>query len=120
MEGHINNLYNTTFWALIQIGGLDAKGAEKELAVSSSFSVEVIDRANGMKGSLAADKNEILFSRFKINYNNEPEIYKKGSVVFRDVTPPPPPKPQFLIISSMNSLSPAQRQSPLTKTWPKQ
>ena len=32
--GHINNLYNTTFWALIQMGGLDAKGAEKELAVS--------------------------------------------------------------------------------------
>ena len=40
------------------------------------------------KGSLAADKNEILFSRFKINYNNEPEIYKKGSVVFRDVNNP--------------------------------
>ncbi len=36
---------------------------------------------------MAADKNEILFSRFKINYNNEPEIYKKGSVVFRDVSP---------------------------------
>jgi tRNA(His) guanylyltransferase len=49
------------------MGGVDAKEAEKELA-----------------GSLAADKNEILFSRFKINYNNEPEIYKKGSVVFRD------------------------------------
>ncbi|KAK2625456.1 hypothetical protein QTJ16_004768 [Diplocarpon rosae] len=67
VDCHINNLYNTTFWALIQNGGFDAKGAEKELA-----------------GSLAADKNEILFSRFKINYNNEPEIYKKGSVVFRD------------------------------------
>ncbi|CAI4218658.1 unnamed protein product [Parascedosporium putredinis] len=35
-------------------------------------------------GTLARDKNEILFSRFGINYNNEPEIYKKGSVVFRD------------------------------------
>jgi tRNA(His) guanylyltransferase len=34
---------------------------------------------------LAADKNEILFSRFSINYNNEPEIYRKGSVIFRDV-----------------------------------
>ena len=32
--GHINNLYNTTFWALIQLGGMDAKTAEKELAVS--------------------------------------------------------------------------------------
>lgn len=38
------------------------------------------------QGSVAADKNEILFSRFKINYNNEPEMYKKGSVVFRDVS----------------------------------
>ncbi|KAH9220654.1 tRNAHis guanylyltransferase-like protein Thg1 [Leptodontidium sp. 2 PMI_412] len=67
VDCHINNLYNTTFWALIQNGGFDAKSAEKELA-----------------GSLSADKNEILFSRYKINYNNEPEIYKKGSVVFRD------------------------------------
>ncbi|KAF4461708.1 tRNA(His) guanylyltransferase [Fusarium albosuccineum] len=67
MAGHINNLYNTTFWSLIQLGGLDNKEAEKTLA-----------------GTLAADKNEILFSRFSINYNNEPEIFKKGSVIFRD------------------------------------
>ncbi|KHN96805.1 tRNAHis guanylyltransferase [Metarhizium album ARSEF 1941] len=65
--GHINNLYNTAFWSLVQLGGLDNQNAEKTLA-----------------GTLAADKNEILFSRFHINYNNEPEIYKKGSVVFRD------------------------------------
>jgi tRNA(His) 5'-end guanylyltransferase len=32
-KGHINNLYNTTFWALIQNGGMDAKEAEKALAV---------------------------------------------------------------------------------------
>ncbi|KAI1077385.1 tRNA guanylyltransferase [Whalleya microplaca] len=67
VDCHINNLYNTTFWSLIQQGGMDAKEAEKFLA-----------------GTLAADKNEILFSKFKMNYNNEPEIYKKGSVVFRD------------------------------------
>ena len=34
--GHINNLYNTTFWALIQMGGFDAKSAEKELLVCHS------------------------------------------------------------------------------------
>ncbi|KAL2023639.1 hypothetical protein VTK56DRAFT_1796 [Thermocarpiscus australiensis] len=67
VDCHINNLYNTTFWALIQLGGMDATEAEKTL-----------------KGTYAADKNEILFSRFGINYNNEPEMYKKGSVVFRD------------------------------------
>ncbi|KAJ1327570.1 tRNA(His) guanylyltransferase [Microdochium nivale] len=64
---HINNLYNTTFWSLIQQGGMEAKEAEKFLA-----------------GTLAKDKHEILFSRFQINYNNEPEALKKGSVLFRD------------------------------------
>ncbi|PNY24629.1 tRNA(His) guanylyltransferase [Tolypocladium capitatum] len=66
-QGHINNLYNTTFWALVQLGGLGNKEAEKTLA-----------------GTLSADKNEMLFSRFRINYNNEPEMFKKGSVIFRD------------------------------------
>ena len=36
-----------------------------------------------LKGSLAGDKNEILFKRFGINYNNEPLIFRKGSVVYR-------------------------------------
>ncbi|KAI9792622.1 MAG: tRNA-His guanylyltransferase [Candelina submexicana] len=65
--------------AELKLGGLDAKEAEKELL-----------------GSHATDKNEILFSRFMINYNNEPEMYKKGSVVFRDYkvveADPMPPK----------------------------
>ena len=34
---------------------------------------------------MAADKNEILFSRFGINYNNEPDMFKKGSVTYQDV-----------------------------------
>jgi tRNA(His) 5'-end guanylyltransferase len=32
--GHINNLYNTTFWALIQLGGMDGTEAEKTLKVT--------------------------------------------------------------------------------------
>ncbi|KND91265.1 tRNA(His) guanylyltransferase [Tolypocladium ophioglossoides CBS 100239] len=71
VDCHINNLYNTTFWALVQLGGLSNKEAEKALA-----------------GTLSADKNEILFSRFHINYNNEPEMFKKGSVIFRDLVDP--------------------------------
>lgn len=35
--GHINNLYNTAFWALIQLGGLDNKEAEKTLAVPGPY-----------------------------------------------------------------------------------
>ncbi|KAH6657748.1 tRNA guanylyltransferase [Truncatella angustata] len=67
VDCHINNLYNTTFWSLIQLGGMSNIEAEKFLA-----------------GTVSADKNEILFSKFHINYNNEPEILKKGSVVLRD------------------------------------
>ncbi|RAO67878.1 uncharacterized protein BHQ10_003890 [Talaromyces amestolkiae] len=66
VDCHINNLYNTTFWMLVLKGGLSNVEAEKELS-----------------GTVSSDKNEILFSRFGINYNNEEEIYKKGSVVYR-------------------------------------
>ncbi|KAL9634075.1 MAG: hypothetical protein Q9164_004309 [Protoblastenia rupestris] len=37
-----------------------------------------------LKGTSAANKNEILFSQFGINYNEEPEMFRKGSVLFRD------------------------------------
>ncbi len=47
--------------------------------------------AKTLDGTFSADKNEILFSKFSINYNNEPEIFRKGSVIFRDVSQPVPP-----------------------------
>ena len=30
---------------------------------------------------MAADKNELLFSTFGINYNNLPEMHRKGTVL---------------------------------------
>lgn len=45
VDCHINNLYNTTFWALVQQGGLSQADAHKKL-----------------KGTFSKDKNEILFS----------------------------------------------------------
>lgn len=63
---HINNLYNTTFWALIQQGGLSNSEAQMRL-----------------KGTLSSDKNEILFSEFNTNYNNEPSMYRKGTILIR-------------------------------------
>ena len=30
---------------------------------------------------MAADKNELLFSKFGVNYNNLPEMHRKGSVL---------------------------------------
>lgn len=85
MAGHINNLYNTTFWTLVLHGGMNNQEAEKALAVCKSFQNLGLHANQRHQGSVSADKNEILFSRFGINYNNEPEIYKKGSVIFRDV-----------------------------------
>ncbi|XP_077182531.1 putative tRNA(His) guanylyltransferase isoform X4 [Paroedura picta] len=61
---HINNLYNTVFWSLVQKSGLTPVEAQKRL-----------------QGTLAGDKNEILFSEFNINYNNEPLMYRKGTVL---------------------------------------
>ena len=66
VDCHINDLYNTTFWALVQEGKMSKDEAHQKL-----------------KGTLSNDKNEILFSQFKINYNNQPEVYKKGSLVIR-------------------------------------
>jgi len=64
VDCHINNLYNTTFWALVSQGGLTPDEAETRL-----------------QGTVSADKNEILFSEFGINYNNEPDIFKKGTTL---------------------------------------
>ncbi|XP_063683721.1 uncharacterized protein LOC134818207 [Bolinopsis microptera] len=61
---HINNLYNTCFWALVQDGNLSNSEAEKRL-----------------KGTFSADKNEILFAKFGVNYNELSEIYRKGSTI---------------------------------------
>jgi tRNA(His) guanylyltransferase len=68
VDCHINNLYNTTFWAMRLRGGIGPREVEEEL-----------------KGTLASDKNEILWARYGINYNDEQEIFKKGSIVFREV-----------------------------------
>lgn len=66
VDCHINNLYNTTFWTLIQKGGLTNSEAEQKLC-----------------GTFSADKHELLFSQFGINYNNELELFKKGTTLLR-------------------------------------
>ena len=63
---HINNLYNTTFWNMVLKGEMTGTEAEEKL-----------------KGTVAADKNEILFGQFGVNYNFEPAIFRKGTVVYR-------------------------------------
>jgi tRNA(His) guanylyltransferase len=60
---HINNQYNTAFWALVQRGGLSPPEAQRAL-----------------KGTGTAEKNELMF-RHGINYNDLPQRYRKGSVI---------------------------------------
>eukprot|EP00040_Diaphanoeca_grandis_P010279 m.52577 g.52577 ORF g.52577 m.52577 type:complete len:283 (+) comp21632_c0_seq2:126-974(+) len=68
---HINNLFNTCFWTLVNLGKMTNKDAEKELS-----------------GTVSKEKNELLFSRFNINYNNENPMFRKGSVLFRQIVQP--------------------------------
>ncbi|XP_003738789.1 probable tRNA(His) guanylyltransferase [Galendromus occidentalis] len=63
---HINNLYNTAFWALVQEGGLTPTQAEKRL-----------------RGTVSSEKNEILFKEFQRNYNNEDALFRKGTCIIR-------------------------------------
>ncbi|KAF5359106.1 hypothetical protein D9756_002965 [Leucocoprinus leucothites] len=66
-DTHINNLYNTTFWALVQQGGQTPAEAHATL-----------------RGTFSKDKNEILFSRFNINYNTIDSRFRKGSILVRE------------------------------------
>jgi tRNA(His) guanylyltransferase len=66
VDCHINNLYNTTFWALVNDGNLSKDQAHAKL-----------------KGTFSKDKNEILFNQFGINYNNLDPVYKRGTLIGR-------------------------------------
>ncbi|KAG2145325.1 Thg1 C terminal domain-containing protein [Suillus bovinus] len=70
-DTHINNLYNTTFWALIQKGGQTTTEAHATL-----------------RGTVSATKHEMLFSRFGINYNEISQRFKKGSIIVREIVAP--------------------------------
>lgn len=72
VDCHINNLYNTCFWGLVQKEGISQKKAEKIL-----------------KDTVSSDKHEMLFSKFQINYAKEPDIFRKGSLIVRTLQADP-------------------------------
>ena len=63
---HINNMYNTCFWSLVQQGGYSVDDAHKFL-----------------KGTDSATKNEMLFSKYGINYAKIDAIWRKGTIFLR-------------------------------------
>lgn len=65
-DTHINNLFNTCFWYLVEKADITEVEAEKRL-----------------RGTSSGQKNELLFSQFNTNYNNLPEMFRKGSFLYR-------------------------------------
>jgi len=47
------------------------------------FLILCLQAQERLRGTLSAHKNEILFSEFGINYNNEPEMFRKGTTFLR-------------------------------------
>lgn len=85
-KAHINNLYNTVFWALVQQGGQTTTEAHAALRVRQSRAYNSCNLlCSNEQGTVSSQKHEILFSRFGINYNNLDACFRKGSILVREV-----------------------------------
>lgn len=84
-KAHINNLYNTVFWALIQKGGQTTTEAHATLRVCFLFICSYRAPLTYNQGTVSSTKHEMLFSRFGINYNEISDRFKKGSVIVREM-----------------------------------
>ncbi|KFH72728.1 tRNA(His) guanylyltransferase [Podila verticillata NRRL 6337] len=69
-DTHINNLFNTSFWALVEQGKMSPRAAEVKLS-----------------GTDSKQKNSMLFEEFDINYSKIPAIFRKGSILLREQIP---------------------------------
>ena len=61
----INHLLNCCFWALVEKKGMTPSEAQ-----------------NAISGTSSAQKNEIIFQASGLNYNDEPEQYRKGTFLY--------------------------------------
>ncbi|KAL4473667.1 hypothetical protein ABPG74_022531 [Tetrahymena malaccensis] len=66
VDCHINNLYNTCFWTMVQKGNMTPQKAQEIL-----------------KDTLSDRKNEILFNDYGINYAKLEPQFRKGSTLIR-------------------------------------
>ncbi|CRH02978.1 tRNAHis guanylyltransferase, putative [Plasmodium relictum] len=67
VDCHINTQYNECFWNLILKDNYTNEEAHKFLLTTQT-----------------KDKNELLFSRYNINYNNIPEMFRRGTIIIRN------------------------------------
>lgn len=70
-----------------------------QFSLARTLGVSKQDAQVALKGTSAGDKNELLFSRFGINYNEVPQRFRKGTTLCRSrpnsslpVPQPQPPK----------------------------
>ncbi|KAI9007786.1 tRNAHis guanylyltransferase-domain-containing protein [Hyaloraphidium curvatum] len=83
-DTHINNLYNTCLWNLVRPPATARPGFAGEMTTQEA-SRFIADTAAD-----SAKKNELLFSRFGMNYNDEPAMFRKGTTLYYRSEAEPP------------------------------
>lgn len=94
VDCHINNLYNTTFYALtgeytryvpIETNSQTASynlflGDPSDVTSGRTF-LDHGQATNKLSGTSSGDKNEIMFTDYGVNYNDEPQQFRKGTAI---------------------------------------
>jgi tRNA(His) guanylyltransferase len=105
VDAHINNLYNTTFWKLVrELQGVPVVHPKEQqqqqpqqqhlqdgASPNGLSEREAREQAHALMHShyaSSAEKNEVLFSRFHCNYNDEPAEFRKGTILVWKEMPP--------------------------------
>ena len=89
VDCHVNNLYNSAFHALtgdfVRHSLTDKGHVQAHLLAAYSdpqFRALTPQQATQrLSGSVSRDKNELLFSQFGVNYNDELQQFRKGSLI---------------------------------------
>lgn len=92
IDCHINNLYNTTLSALsgryVKYEFFEGQMTRKPISSWVTDHSEFLSSKEAtarLTGTVSSDKQDILFKQFGINYNNELEQFKKGTVIVDNV-----------------------------------
>ncbi|XP_074593684.1 tRNA-histidine guanylyltransferase [Brevipalpus obovatus] len=91
VDCHINNLYNTSFYLLTGEYvkySLDSQGKTIVSSLKTDQQPLTHQEAQArLKGTFSKDKHDIMFLNYNVNYNNELEQFKKGSLLKIDEKP---------------------------------
>ncbi|KAH9530120.1 tRNA-histidine guanylyltransferase 1-like [Dermatophagoides farinae] len=89
VDCHINNLYNTTFYALTgEYTHYEHDDKSDKFNVSFPYcgpkllpKLSTNEATQRLSHTSSGDKNEILFTDYGINYNNELQQFRKGTII---------------------------------------